>query len=236
MLDDHSASWMHHLGVFTDLCGLSLMTKPIEIKSKPLSCIRQAGRNRTGAFEVLINEIGRINPNLRNAIAFSCFAAACVIGSLTYPTTWFWFLPTTQNFLPGLMSGIVALLLLLPVIRGDFLHSHRLDVPTCANLLFVFYLTSVFATMGIQGAGAISQVAQGPTFIITLLVITMANLNVRRYGELGILALVVFGGWNVYATSTVMGFWGWLFLAFSTVGIICLIDIRKVIGRFRRAE
>lgn len=185
---------------------------------------------------MLIKEIGRIDPNVRNLIAFSCLAAACAIGSFTYPTTWFWFLPRTQNFWPGLMSGIVALLLLLPVIRGDFLHSHRLDVLTCVNLLLVFYLTSVFATMGIQGAGVASEMVQGPTFIITLLVVTMANLNVRRYGELGILALVVFGGWNIYATSDVMGFWGWLFLICSTVGIVCLIDLRKVIGRFSKAE
>lgn len=185
---------------------------------------------------MLIQEIGRIDPKHRNLIALACLAIACAIGSFTYPSTWFWFLPTTQSFFPGLMSGIVALLLLFPVIRGDFLHSHKLDALTVMNLLLVFYLTSVFATMGIQGAGAASVLAQGPTFIITLLVITMANLNVQRYGELGILTLVVFGGWNIYATSEVMGFWGWLFLASSTVGIISLIDLRKVVGRFVRTS
>lgn len=185
---------------------------------------------------MIMHEIGRIGPTQRNLIALGCLAAACAIGSLTYSTYWFWFLPRTQNFFPGLMSGIVALLLLLPVIRGDFLHSHRLDVLTVLNLLLVFYLTSVFATMGIQGAGAVSWATQGPTFILTLLVIAMANLNVRRYGELGILALVVFGGWNIYTTSAVMGLWGWLFLATSTVGIICLVDLRKVAGRVTRTE
>lgn len=185
---------------------------------------------------MLIQEIGRIDANYRNVIALACLAAACAIGSFNYPATWFWFLPTTQSFFPGLMSGIVALLLLLPVVRGDFLHSHKLDLLTLVNLLLVFYLTSVFATMGIQGSGAASKVAQGPTFIITLLVIAMANLNVRRYGELGILTLVVFGGWNIYATSNVMGFWGWLFLVSSTVGIVCLIDLRKVMSRFSRSE
>ncbi len=185
---------------------------------------------------MLIQEIGRINSTHRNFIALACLAVACAIGSRTYPTKWFWFLSTTQSFLPGLMSGIVALLLLLPVIRGDFLHSHKLDLLTVVNLLLVFYLTSVFATMGIQGAGAISTVAQGPSLIITLLVIVMANLNVRRYGELGILVLVVFGGWNIYATSDAMKFWGWLFLASSTVGTICLIDLRKLATRFTRTS
>lgn len=180
----------------------------------------------------MIQDIGRFDPTQRNLVALACLAAACAIGSLNYSTYWLWFLPKTQNFLPGLMSGIVAMLLLLPVIRGDFLHSHKLDFLTAVNLLLVFYLTSVFATMGIQGAGAVSWFTQGPTFILTLLLIFMANLNVHRYGELGILALVVFGGWNIYATSDVMGFWGWLFLVSSTVGIICLIDLRKVLRRF----
>lgn len=185
---------------------------------------------------MILQEIGRIDPNHRNLIALACLAGACAIGSLNYTTYWFWFLPRTQSFFPGLMSGIVALLLLLPVIRGDFLHSHKLDFFTVMNLLLVFYLTSVFATMGIKGAGAFGWVAQGPTFILTLVVVAMANLNVRRYGELGILALIVFGGWNIYVTSEVMGLRGWLFLVTSTVGIVCLIDLRKVLGRLRRVH
>lgn len=185
---------------------------------------------------MLNHEIGRIDPIHRNLIALACLAGACAIGSLNYTTYWFWFLPRTQSFFPSLISGIVALLLLLPVIRGDFLHNHKLNFLTVMNLLLVFYLTSVFAMMGVKGAGAFSMATQGPTFILTLLVIAMANLNVRRYGELGILALVVFGGWNIYATSEVMGFWGWLFLATSTVGIVCLIDLRKVVRRLARTQ
>lgn len=192
-------------------------------------------KKQVGAGGLLIHSVGQIDPNHRNLIALACLAAACVIGSLNYSSYWLWFLPRTQSFLPGLMSGIVALLLLLPVIRGDFLHNHKLNFLTVMNLLLVFYLTSVFATMGIKGAGAFSMATQGPTFILTLLVIAMANLNVRRYGELGILALVIFGGWNVYTTSSIMGFWGWLFLASSTIGIVCLIDLRKVLGRLKRS-
>ena len=127
---------------------------------------------------MLNHEIGRIDPIHRSLIALACLAGAFAIGSLNYTTYWFWFLPRTQNFFPSLISGIVALLLLLPVIRRDFLHIHKLNFLTVMNLLLVFYLTSVFAMMGIKGAEAFSMATQGPTFILTLLVIAMANLIV----------------------------------------------------------
>ncbi|MFD1508241.1 hypothetical protein [Lacimonas salitolerans] len=61
----------------------------------------------------------------------------------------------------------------------------------------------------------------------------MANLNVNRYGELGILALVVFGGANIFSTGKIMGLAGWVFLLASTIGIILMIDFGKVISRLR---
>ena len=182
----------------------------------------------------MLDEISQISPRNRNLFALACLALACAIGSLTYPSSWFWFFTKNHQFLPSLTSGIVALLLLAPIIRGDFLHSHKLDPVAAINLLLIFYLTSVFATMGLQGASWHSWLTSGPTFILTLLVIALANLNVQRYGELGILALVVFGGANLFSTGKVMGPSGWLFLLASTLGVICMIDVRKVVARFRR--
>ena len=65
----------------------------------------------------MIHEVARFDPTKRNLLALACLSAACAIGSLNYSTYWLWFLPKTQSFLPGLMSGLVAVLLLLPVIR-----------------------------------------------------------------------------------------------------------------------
>jgi hypothetical protein len=183
---------------------------------------------------LLLRELSQFNPTHRNLFALGCLALACSLGSLTYPSIWFWFFTKNHQFLPNLTSGIVALLLLAPIVRGDFLHSHKLSPLASINLLLIFYLTSVFTTMGLQGASWHSWLTSGPTFILTLLVIVMANLNVQRYGELGILALVVFGGANLFSTGEVMGLNGWIFLLASTIGIICMIDLQKVVSRFRR--
>ena len=184
----------------------------------------------------MLSQISQVSPARRNLFAFGCLAIACGLGSLTYPSSWFWLFTKNHQFLPSLTSGIVALLLLAPVVRGDFLHSHKLTPLAAINLLLIFYLTSVFATMGLQGASWHSFLTSGPTFILTLLVVAMANLNVQRYGELGILALVVFGGANLFSTGKVMGLNGWIFLLASTIGIICMIDLRKVVARFRRSS
>ncbi|EET47690.1 hypothetical protein TR2A62_1825 [Thalassobium sp. R2A62] len=36
----------------------------------------------------------------------------------------------------------------MPLIRGNFLHSKRLDPPTVLSLVLLFYLISMFAKMG----------------------------------------------------------------------------------------
>lgn len=184
----------------------------------------------------MLNEISKISPGRRNLFALACLALACAIGSQTYPSSSLVFFTKNHKFLPNLTSGLIALLLLAPVVRGDFLHNHKLNALVALNLLLIFYLTSVFTTMGLQGASWHSFLTSGPTFILTLLVIAMANLNVQRYGELGILALVVFGGANLFSTGKVMGLNGWVFLVASTLGIICMIDLRKVVARFRRSS
>jgi len=181
----------------------------------------------------MLKEIRQLNPMHRNLFAFVCLIAACIIGSLTYPSYSFWFFPKSHQFLPSLTSGLIALLLLAPIIRGDFLHSHKLDTMSVINLVLIIYLTSVFTKMGLHGASWHAGLTSGPTFILTLLVIAMANLNVKRYGELGILALVVFGGANIFSTGKIMGLAGWVFLLASTIGIVLMIDFRKVISRLR---
>ncbi|MFD1510704.1 hypothetical protein, partial [Lacimonas salitolerans] len=82
----------------------------------------------------MLKEIRQLNPMHRNLFAFVCLIAACIIGSLTYPSYSFWFFPKSHQFLPSLTSGLIALLLLAPIIRGDFLHSHKLDTMSVINL------------------------------------------------------------------------------------------------------
>lgn len=125
---------------------------------------------------------------------------------------------------------MIALFLVLPVIRGDFLYSHRIDPLTAINLLLIFYLTAAFATMGL---GANSLLMGAPTFILAAIVIALANINVSRYGELAVIALAVFGAMNLYSASGVMGFRGFLLILCSSLGVLFAVDVTKVVASLR---
>ncbi|WP_150103477.1 hypothetical protein [Thalassobium sp. R2A62] len=96
----------------------------------------------------MFEQIKGLKDDTRAWVATGNLAVAAAIGSVTYTHYSLWFIKRQTNFTPDLMSGIIAAFIVLPLIRGNFLHSKRLDPPTVLSLVLLFYLISMFAKMG----------------------------------------------------------------------------------------
>lgn len=176
----------------------------------------------------MIQAIQRIDPNQRSWASFFSLFVAALIGSYSYTSYTFWIIPSETSFIPNLAAGLVALFLVIPLVRGDFLATHRLDLVTSLNLLLLFFLTSIVTKMGLRGVGFTGWFFSSPTFVLAVAVIAAANLRAHKYGELAVLALFVLGGINVFKVSEVMGFWGWLFLVLFAIGALLTLDLSKL--------
>jgi len=165
----------------------------------------------------------------RSFYAAVVLAAAAVIGSLSYEYYTLWFFSSQTNFTPTLASGILAALLLLPILRANLLYSDRLDPPTVLCLLLLFYLLSIVVKMGLEGASFASMFTKSPTFILMLFVAATANFNAQRYGELALLGAIVIGGYNIFTVSEVMGFRGWAFITLFAAGALLTLDLSKLV-------
>lgn len=174
----------------------------------------------------ITDQLRRMRSVSRNTLATTFLVAACLIASRTYTSDFLWLFKREHSYLPDLVSGISAVLLVWPLIRGDFLYTHRLDAQTIINLALVFYLTAVFVTIGLGGD---SILLKGPTFAFAAIVIILSNLNASRYGELAIIALAVFGGVNLLSASVVMGFWGFALSVCSALGVLFTVDVEKAL-------
>ena len=125
-------------------------------------------------------------------------------------------------------STIPAAFIVLPLIRGDWLHSKRLDGPTVLSLVLLFYLISMFAKMGLQGTSLTGIFAESPTFFLMLFVGLAANFNPHRCGEIALFAAIVIGGYNISTVSAVMGFNGWLFVILIATGTLLTLNPSKL--------
>lgn len=161
-------------------------------------------------------------------MATGSLAIAAAIGSLTYTHYSFLIIKRQVSFTPDMMSAILAAFLVLPLIRGDLLHSKRLDSPTVLSLVLLFYLVSMFAKMGLQGTSLAGMLAESPTFILMLFVGLAANFNPHRYGEIALFAAIVIGGYNISTVSTVMGFTGWLFVILTAAGTLLTLNLSRL--------
>ncbi len=161
----------------------------------------------------------------RQLVAFLCLSAASLIGSQTYKAQFLWFFSREYSFLPDLISGVIALSLIRPVLVGDLHHSHRVNVVTWINFGLLFYVTAVFANIGLGGN---TSLLKTPSSILVLLVILFANLNVKRYGELVVPILLAFGAINISSASKAMGFPGFILIGTAAIGSAFLIDLSRV--------
>lgn len=161
----------------------------------------------------------------RQLVAFFCLLGAATIGSLTYVIDYWFFLSQTRSFIPDLVSGLIAVALLRPLLVGDFHHNHRTNLATWVNFALLFYVTAIFANIGLGGD---TSWLKHPSSILALVVIGMANLNSRRYGELVVPILLVFGAINISSASSAMGVAGFILVLLSLVGTMLVIDMGKV--------
>ena len=105
----------------------------------------------------MLGHIRAMNGDRRNLLAFGFLVVACVLGRLTYTSQFLWLFTREVSYVPDLISGLVSILLVLPVVRGDFLFRHRLDGLALFNLALLFYLTAAFGNRGLGGNGALSS-------------------------------------------------------------------------------
>ena len=176
----------------------------------------------------MFEQIRALPDATRAWIATGSLAIAAAIGSFTYTHYSFWFIKRQTSFTPDMMSAILAAFLVLPLIRGDLLHSKRLDRPTVLSLVLLFYLISMFAKMGLQGTSLAGIFAESPTFILMLFIGLAANFNPHRYGEIALIAAIVIGGYNISTVSAVMGFHGWLFVMLIATGTLLTLNLSKL--------
>lgn len=176
----------------------------------------------------MIEQIRGLPDDLRAWVAVASLGTAAAIGSLNYTSYSFWFIPKQTSFIPDLMSGVLAVFLILPLVRGDLLHSKRLDLPTAISLGLLFYLLSMVAKMGLQGASWVGFFTESPTFILMLFIVVAANFNAHRYGEIALLAAIAIGGFNISTVSGVMGFNGWVFIVLLIAGSLLTLNLSKL--------
>lgn len=144
--------------------------------------------------------------------------------------------PKLVSFAPDMISAVLALLVVLPILRGRMMHSHRRDVLSVINLFLVFYILAIVSKMTIGGTGGhLSVLTETPTALFALVILLLSNWNVGRYGELAVIGLILLGGWNLVAASAVMGLWGFMFAVASAIGLALVVDFEMVLGRLRPA-
>jgi hypothetical protein len=177
----------------------------------------------------LLEHIRNLPHGQRAHIAAATLALAAVIGSLSYKYNVFWLFERPASFVPDLAAGLVAFFIVLPLLRGNLLHSERLDYVTGLCLLLLFYLVSIVVKMGLRGSNPIGILTESPTFMLVVLIVAAANFNAHRYGEIALLAVVPIGGFNIYSVSKVMGFWGWTFIVLFAIGAMLTLDLSKII-------
>ncbi len=129
----------------------------------------------------------------RQLVAFLFLLGAATLGSLTYVIHYWYFFSQVRSFLPDLVSGLIAIALLRPLLVGDFHHNHRANLTTWVNLALLFYVTSIFANIGLGGDTSWLKTLSS---IVAIMVIGMANLNCHRHGQLVVPILLLFGAIN----------------------------------------
>jgi hypothetical protein len=173
----------------------------------------------------------------RLALAVACLGIAAAIGTMTFQRTGlFSFLsgPRAVSFAPDLISAVLAILVVLPILRGRMTRTHRNDALSLIGLALLFYLVAVISKMAIGGTGSgFARLTETPTALFALAVLLLANWNIGRYGSLAVMGLIILGGWNMVAASKVMGLWGFFFAIASVAGLALLLDFERVIGTLR---
>lgn len=144
---------------------------------------------------------------------------------MTYKAQLLWFFSQEHSFLPDLVSGVIAAALIHPILAGDLHHSHGINIVTWINFGLLFYITAVFANIGLGGN---TSLLKTPSSILILLVILFANLDVKRYGALIVPILLVFGAINVSSASKAMGFSGFVLILTAIIGSAFLINLSRV--------
>jgi hypothetical protein len=163
-------------------------------------------------------------------VGLASLIGACIVGSFTYRKNFLWFFETEVSFVPDLLSGIIATFAVLPLWRnGDLAPAFR-GLASIIAILPLFYLAAVLANIGLGGSGL--AIFKLPTVWLLMLILLLANLNIRKYAELAMIVLVFLASWNVITASQAMGFNGFLFVALSLAGVILIFDQDKLIGEF----
>lgn len=161
----------------------------------------------------------------RQLVAFLFLLGAATIGSLTYVIHYWYFFSQARSFLPDLVSGLIAIALLRPLLVGDFHHNHRANLATWVNFALLFYVTAIFANIGLGGDTSWLKTLSS---IVAIMVIGMANLNCHRHGQLVVPILLLFGAINISYASSAMGVSGFFLLILALVGTMLVIDMGKV--------
>ena len=177
----------------------------------------------------MIDQVRRMKTGTRELVALAFLLIAALVASQTYTSYFLWIIPRGVSYVPDLISALAAALLILPIVRGDFLYSKRLTGLTVLNLFLIFYLTSAYAQIGLGGNKDFALL-KGPSMIVTLIVIVLANLRPKKYGELAAIILAVFAAMNILDANQAMGLWGFVLVAATFFGVLFAMDVRKVLN------
>ncbi len=174
-------------------------------------------------------------PNkVRATASLVLLIVACLIISKTFVVERIILPDQVRTYTPGLVSGLVAILLTIPIIRADLLAVHKDGafeiVMTLLICVAIIYLTAALATMGLGGNGG--WLGRPVTFFV-IFIIAISNLNPSRYGELAVLSLAALSAWNISEADDIMGFYGFLIWVFAAPGFVLALDIEKAIEQMR---
>lgn len=171
--------------------------------------------------------------HFREKFAIASLGVAAVVGSFNYQTDGFfsWLTgPSFTNFRPDLLAGLVALLLVVPVVRGDFLHNHKVDLLNVVMLLLAFYVAAVLVRIGLGDATSWRSV---PATYFVAAVLFLINLNPKKYGEIAIVGLVMCATLNLIVANNTMNEWGFVLLVSATIGSALVVDLQKIMNSIR---
>ncbi|MDF0598017.1 hypothetical protein [Psychromarinibacter halotolerans] len=182
----------------------------------------------------LLNLFSGIPNKVRATASLALLIIACLIISKTFVVERVFLPDQLRSYTPGLVAGLVAILLTIPIARADLLAVHQDSIfemfMTLGICVAIVYLTAALATIGLGGNGGWLG---RPVSFFVIFIIIISNLNPSRYGELAVLSIGALSAWNISEADNIMGIYGFLIWVFAVPGFVLALDLEKAIEQMR---
>ncbi|SFQ05294.1 hypothetical protein SAMN04488047_12923 [Tranquillimonas alkanivorans] len=174
----------------------------------------------------MIGQLRKVPAKARTLAAIASLACAAVLVSLTYESPILWIFTTRHSFVPGLVSGLVAVFLVRPVVRGAPVRAQARSAHRCSAHAGFLPDRGFRSDRPREPKRAVEDAGHA-LHSGCHCARQLPSEEIWRTGELAIVAVAIFGGVNLRIADTAMGFWGYLLVFLSFIGVLLTIDLNK---------